>query len=101
MKKGEVQITVVATGFNEERVRETPIERMSRMTIEDSRKKEKEQSLEMKVTFPEKFEPKMTIDEKVPPKVKKNISVSQNEKDFSDEDDELEIPAFIRRKMGK
>ena len=57
MKKGEVQITVVATGFDEEKVRETPVEKMSRMTIEEPRKK-KNQSEEMKITFPEKFESK-------------------------------------------
>jgi len=101
MKKGEVQITVVATGFDEEKVRETPIEKLSRMTIEDSKTKETTEPMEeMKVTFPEKFESKMIIEEKVPPKPQRN-SVIRKDRTLEDEDDELEIPAFIRRKMGK
>jgi cell division protein FtsZ len=100
LKKGEVQITVVATGFNEEKVLENPIERLSRISINESKKKESE--LEMKITYPEKFEPKMIIDEKVPPKPKNNINTASKENDnLDDNDDELEIPAFIRRKMGK
>ena len=101
LKKGEVQITVVATGFDEERVRETTVERLSRISLEDTRKKEREQSAgEMKVTFPENFESKMIIEEKIPPKPKKTITVNKD-RELADEDDELEIPAFIRRKMGK
>jgi hypothetical protein len=91
---------VVATGFDEERVRETTVERLSRISLEDTRKKEREPMEEMKVTFPESFESKMIIDEKVPPKPKKTIAVNKD-RDLADEDDELEIPAFIRRKMGK
>jgi len=103
MKKGEVQITVVATGFDEEMVRENPVEKMSRMTVEESRKKEqmKEPIPEMKVTFPEKFESKMIIEEKIPPKPQKNMALIRKDKALDEEDDELEIPAFIRRKMGK
>ncbi|MFA6047556.1 MAG: cell division protein FtsZ [Parcubacteria group bacterium] len=98
LKKGEVQITVVATGFNEEKVMENPIEKLSRISINESRKKES--SPEMKITYPEKFEPKMIIDERIPPKPAK-INPTPKEKELSDDDDELEIPAFIRRKMGK
>ncbi|HLN18878.1 MAG TPA: cell division protein FtsZ [Patescibacteria group bacterium] len=98
LKKGEVQITVVATGFNEEKVMENPIEKLSRISINESRRKE--QAPEMRITYPEKFEPKMIIDEKVPPKPQKQ-AMPAKEKDLSDDDDELEIPAFIRRKMGK
>jgi cell division protein FtsZ len=102
IKKGEVQITVVATGFDDERVNETPVHRMSRLTLEDQAKKEPEMAkLEPELTFPEKFESRMIIEEKVPPKPKKNLLTTQKEKDLEDDDDELEIPAFIRRKMGK
>jgi hypothetical protein len=101
LKKGEVQITVVATGFDEEKVRETTVEKLSRLSLEESRKVE-QPAPEMKVTFPEKFESKMIIEEKVPPKPKKNIAIHNKDRDLvDDEDDELEIPAFIRRKMGK
>lgn len=100
LKKGEIQITVVATGFNDERVREMPIiEKLSRITIEDRKKKEPLD--EMKVTFPEKFEPKMIIEEKIPPKPQRNPNIGRKDKTLEEEDDELEIPAFIRRKMGK
>jgi cell division protein FtsZ len=99
MKKGEVQITVVATGFDEALVKESPFEKLSRLTIDEPRKKEKKEE-EMAVTFPIKSESKMIIEEKVPPKPQRNITFGNNNKDLPD-DDELEIPAFIRRKMGK
>ena len=95
IKKGEVQITVVATGFDADNVKESPIEKMSRMTIE-TKKKEEEAD---RIVFPAKNEPKMIIEEKVAPKPQRVFT--QNDKSLSDEDDELEIPAFIRRKMGK
>lgn len=98
LKKGEVQITVVATGFNDEKVMENPIEKLSRISINEPRKKDP--TPEMRITYPEKFEPKMIIDEKVPPKPVKPIAPPRKE-ELPDDDDELEIPAFIRRKMGK
>jgi cell division protein FtsZ len=100
IKKGEVQITVVATGFDADRVNESPMEKMSRMTIESRKKEAEEDNKEIaKVTFPAKNEPKMIIEEKVPPKPQRTFT--QVDKELEDEDDELEIPAFIRRKMGK
>ena len=54
------------------------------------------------MTFPEKFESKtkMIIEEKVQPKPARSI-FNATEKSLEEDDDELEIPAFIRRKMGK
>ncbi|HAT73849.1 MAG: Cell division protein FtsZ [Candidatus Moranbacteria bacterium GW2011_GWF2_36_839] len=103
MKKGEVQITVVATGFDADKVKESPLEKMSRITIEKVRKEEEEPVSEEKprITFPESFESRMIIEEKIPPKPQRNILQTQKNKELEDEDDELEIPAFIRRKMGK
>jgi len=107
VKKGEIHITVVATGFDGDRVRENPIEKISRMTLNEVKVKEpmnirKEEDMEdMKITFPAKTEPRMIIEEKVPPKPQKNISFGRKEKTIDEDDDELEIPAFIRRKMGK
>ncbi|MDO9231296.1 MAG: cell division protein FtsZ [bacterium] len=102
MKKGEVQITVVATGFDADRVNESPIEKMSRITIEKVRKEEEIVTEEKpRITFPENFESRMIIEEKIPPKPQRNILQTQKNKELEDEDDELEIPAFIRRKMGK
>jgi cell division protein FtsZ len=99
IKKGEIQITVVATGFDAEKVRETPIEKLSRLTREDfSKKKEEEREENPRITFPSrKMETKMIVEEKVPPR----ITASIREEKSLEEDDELEIPAFIRRKMGK
>ena len=99
IRKGEVQITVVATGFDADRVKESPIEKMSRLSIERGRKQEGEEKGGSEITFPAQGEHKMIIEEKVQPKPQRIFT--QAEKSLEDEDDELEIPAFIRRKMGK
>jgi cell division protein FtsZ len=101
IKKGELQITVVATGFDADNIKESPLEKMSRMTIAAKRREEEEEENKdvAKITFPAKNEPKMIIEEKVAPKPLRNFSTT--EKTLEEEDDELEIPAFIRRKMGK
>lgn len=100
IRKGEVQITVVATGFDADRVKESPMEKMSRLSIERGRKQESEEEKETaKITFPAQGEHKMIIEEKVQPKPQRIFT--RAEKSLEDEDDELEIPAFIRRKMGK
>jgi len=104
VKKGEIHITVVATGFETDQKRENPL--LNRVVAkpyvsrseEEKNQREEEESRET-VTFPSKkiFEPKMIIEEKIQPKpVSNNIESKQAE-----EDDELEIPAFIRRKMEK
>jgi len=99
IKKGEVQVTVVATGFDVDNVKEAPIERLSRIVKEESAREEEEKKESPRITFPSrKIEnTKMIIEEKVPPR---RISAISDSKDL-EEDDELEIPAFIRRKMGK
>lgn len=97
MKKGEIQITVVATGFDADKVKESPIEKLSRLSGEESQKKETQE--DSKITFPSSGGSGMIIEEKVPPRG--NSFSSQKDKALEDEDDELEIPAFIRRKMGK
>jgi cell division protein FtsZ len=98
IRKGEVQITVVATGFDAEKVRETPVEKLSRLTREDFNKKEEEKSENPRITFPNrKIETKMIVEEKVSSRMTTPI----REEKSLEEDDELEIPAFIRRKMGK
>lgn len=112
IRKGEVQITVIATGFDADRVGESPMEKMSRVTIADSRKQpaprsfhniqmnqaEEKDEEEMNVIFPAKNKPRMIIEEKVPPKVTRPPFQKDN---FMEDDEELEIPAFIRRKMKK
>ena len=105
LKKGEVQITVVATGFDEEKVKETSIERITRPKVLNDRSiaEELEEEDDFKSTLPTRESPVMIIEEKVPPKIQRSSNFNQKEKISSDkeEDDELEIPAFIRRKMGK
>lgn len=111
IKKGEIHITVVATGFDAERVRENPfVNRVSVTKNATVEEKEKEKDQEMKslkdeieelkerITFPsKKLETRMIIEEKIHPKpVQRKIETKQIE-----EEDELEIPAFIRRKMEK
>jgi cell division protein FtsZ len=96
IKKGEVQVTVVATGFDVNAVKESPVERLSRIVKEEKKEEEFEEA--PRITFPsKKIETKMIIEEKVPPR---RISPINETKEL-EEDDELEIPAFIRRKMGK
>lgn len=96
IKKGELQITVVATGFDADRVKENPLEKISRLNREEQKKKE-EKNEAPRITFPRKIETKMIVEEKIPPRVNRSLK----EEGGLEEDDDLEIPAFIRRKMGK
>jgi cell division protein FtsZ len=103
IRKGDIQITVVATGFDSEQINESPADMISRADEEPSEgaveNDTKEEGLG-EITFPsKKIENNMIINEKVQPK---NTGINiQGESDEDDNDDELEIPAFIRRKMGK
>ena len=117
VKKGEIHITVVATGFDPDKekvnplIGRVPINRT--VTVEEKMKEEedieeekeirveKEELPELKerITFPSrKVETKMIIEEKIQPKP---ISQQRIEKEEVEDEDELEIPAFIRRKMEK
>jgi cell division protein FtsZ len=102
IRKGDIQVTVIATGFDADRVQESPMEKMSRITIEDTRRKKDEERKPIipkeKVTYPTQ-ESELIIKDKVPPRqIRHNFGRIDR---IEDEDDELEIPAFIRRKMGK
>lgn len=106
LKKGEVQITVVATGFDEEKVKEptlSPMERMAKVkpVTEDEILADELLEENLKDTFSVREEPRMIIEEKVPPKIQRTQTFTGADKVLDDDDDELEIPAFIRRKMGK
>lgn len=116
IRKGEVQITVVATGFDSAKVNELPIGLVNRaksptigslthstptaapMRISQERDEASEEP-EDTIVFPtRKIEPTpMIIEEKIQPK---NFSLRQESRDIVEEED-LEIPAFIRRKMKK
>ena len=144
IRKGEVQITVVATGFDTGRVVEDPFRKLSRISsgksdaaasLSDGRETRDPRIVRETINIHEEYaptpspsfesaervspeedtaksadarddiifptrnlEPKMIIEEKIQPRP---VSIRGDTKeDFTDEDD-LEIPAFIRRKMKK
>jgi hypothetical protein len=87
---------------NESRM--SPMERLTRNKPVESEIEIDELEEDLSNTFAVREEPKMIIEEKVPPKIQRTTSsFMQKDKVLTDEDDddELEIPAFIRRKMGK
>jgi cell division protein FtsZ len=104
IKKGEIYVTVVATGFDVDRVKENPLihrAAANRMTVHEAvhkHEEKKEDKFEESVAFPTKkiFEPKMIIEEKIQPR-----SINPQVSKEIEKEDELEIPAFIRRKMEK
>ncbi|MFH0969435.1 MAG: cell division protein FtsZ [Patescibacteria group bacterium] len=101
IRKGDIHITVIATGFDTNKVNETS-EKISRAfsgaSISVETKKKEDHRKEERITFPsKKLETKMIIEEKIQPR---GISM-RGETNKEMEEDELEIPAFIRRKMEK
>ncbi|MEP7162764.1 MAG: cell division protein FtsZ [Candidatus Moraniibacteriota bacterium] len=112
IRKGEVQITVVATGFDSGKVKESGVGLVTRAKsptigslVREARKEERvtepeeEPELEDRVVFPtRKMESSpLIIEEKIQPRT---FGLRQESKDLVEEED-LEIPAFIRRKMKK
>lgn len=112
IRKGEIQITVVATGFETDRVQESTEEMLTRTALDrvNNASESKpipeqrqvpaqsieEDSLEEPVFPTKRVETKMIVEDKVQPKTPTKDDVV-NEL----EEDELEVPAFIRRKMKK
>lgn len=122
IRKGDIQITVVATGFDSGKIKEMPIGLVNRaksptigsLTREEKdsaptqtytpsyRREEREEETqeveEPSVFTSRRIEPTpLIIEEKIQPK---SFSFRQESKDIVEEED-LEIPAFIRRKMKK
>lgn len=120
IRKGDIQITVVATGFDSGKIQEMPIGLVNRakpnptigqmtqsqpqnQTPTSSYRREEVadevEEMEAPLTFTSrKIEPTpLIIEEKIQPK---SFSLRQESKDIVEEED-LEIPAFIRRKMKK
>ncbi|MDD5464060.1 MAG: cell division protein FtsZ [Candidatus Moranbacteria bacterium] len=104
VKKGEIHVTVVATGFDADRIVENPLLNRVRAgassheTIAEKEEKMESEELKDSITFPVKkiLEPRMIIEEKIQPR-----TVNTTPETKPEDDDELEIPAFIRRKMEK
>lgn len=112
IRKGEIQITVVATGFDIPRSKEAPVglvnrapsiasrqRAMERAVVEEVDEKDEEELFEEAITFPSRKleQPVMIIDEKIQPR---GMAPRSESKELVEEED-LEIPAFIRRKMKK
>jgi cell division protein FtsZ len=118
--KGDIQITVVATGFDAGRIRErnpvgfisraasaptSAVATPSRSVVEPEPAKSAEQE-EEDIFSRSAFEstrrmvekPAMIIEEKIQPV---QAPLRSETKEFAEEGDDLEIPAFIRRKMKK
>jgi len=99
-KKGELMITVVAAGFDAEAVSETTLSspasaaRETKNTLEDS--------VAAIAPLMTDEKPKFIIEEKVSSKPKRQINFESKTSSIGEEEEEeLEIPAFIRRKMKK
>lgn len=110
IRKGEIQITVVATGFDIARVKEpavglitnrvtTPASHSRHIAPHTTGAVSQEDSFEETVSFPSRVleQPVMILDEKIQPR----SASSRSESKELVEDEDLEIPAFIRRKMKK
>ncbi|MCX6766025.1 MAG: cell division protein FtsZ [Candidatus Moranbacteria bacterium] len=96
IRKGDVHITVVATGFDAAKVKESPAEKISRVTFTQPAREERKEAKERLIFPAKKLETKMIIEEKIQPR---GVSGMEETRDL--EEEELEIPAFIRRKMKK
>lgn len=98
IRKGDIHITVVATGFDANKVNEAAIaDKLSRVAGSEREAEKEETKDKERMTFPsKKIESKMIIEEKIQPR-----GLSARGETKLEEDDELEIPAFIRKKMSK
>ncbi len=118
IRKGELKITVVATGFDTARIKEAPAGLLTRVpssnhnpTVRSLR--DEEDNLpepgipvedfgipEERIAFPTRTieSTPLIIEEKIQPR---SFSLRNETKEITEDDDDLEIPAFIRRKMKK
>lgn len=103
-KKGELSLTVIAAGFDSDITKESSVSFSMDATGSSLQEEKKNLSEEENPTVfsAEEKKPKFIIEEKVAPKPKGKIEFKSKVSSVGeDEDDELEIPAFIRRKMKK
>ncbi|MDD3487276.1 MAG: cell division protein FtsZ [Candidatus Moranbacteria bacterium] len=103
-KKGELTITVVAAGFDADMISDmAPVSLPTPEPVREM-KPMKPMREEPAISIPPMMEdkPKFIVEEKVSPKPKRQINFESKTTSIGEEeDDELEIPAFIRRKMKK
>ncbi len=104
-KKGDLNLTVIAAGFDSDVIAESdlsvaaPEKDLSQAVSDEATKQSSASSFGT-----EEEKPKFIVEEKVSPKPKRQISFESKVSSIGedeDDDDELEIPAFIRRKMKK
>lgn len=104
MKKGDIKITVIATGFEESNTGGRSFEK-NKVFISQSKKEEKYSKTEpVFVNNPEKKKEANYFSQeriKEEPYDKTNLESFRKEEEITNEADDLEIPAFIRRKMNK
>jgi cell division protein FtsZ len=111
IRKGEIQITVVATGFDAGRTKESPVGLVSRVPNMTVARAMEEQPRQQQEELEEEFsrdafennrrsieKTQMIIEEKIQPRP---TSLRGESKELVEEADDLDIPAFIRRKMKK
>ena len=103
-KKGELSLTVIAAGFDSDIVGESSISApigTARSSLQEPKKTSMEEEVLSDFGVGEE-KSKFIIEEKVAPKPKRKIQFESKVSSIGeDEDEELEIPAFIRRKMKK
>ena len=101
VKKGDLSLTVIAAGFDSDIVGEASL-LAPVSSVQETRKTLLEEETPT-APFPgEEEKPKFIVEEKISPKPKRKIQFESKVSSIGeDEDDELEIPAFIRRKMKK
>jgi cell division protein FtsZ len=103
-KKGELSLTVIAAGFDSDMVGEPSVSApigAAREPLQEMKKVSREEEILADFGTGEE-KSKFIIEEKVAPKPKRKIQFESKISSVGeDEDDELEIPAFIRRKMKK
>jgi cell division protein FtsZ len=102
-KKGELTITVVAAGFDSEMVNEPMLSSIQPISMSRETKPALEEPMISSTpSFSDEEKPKFIIEEKMAPKPKRQINFESKTSSIGEEEDEeLEIPAFIRRKMKK
>lgn len=114
-KKGEIKITVVATGFDFDMAAPISDSDRSRKKIRlDSEEIVTSKEEAKKVLADDSFissskkidtdggkKDSMSFDDEMTKPKKKDTSVSADSKESENEEDDLEIPAFIRKKLGK
>jgi cell division protein FtsZ len=114
-KKGEIKITVVATGFDFDMA--APISEIQRsrkkirldseevLTSKEEAKKvlanDNFISSSKKIEDEEGKKDSMSFDDEIEKPKKKDVTDAFDSKDGENEEDDLEIPAFIRKKLGK